>query len=90
MDRFLAAQTAYNTSSKAVVLGCLKICSTKSFSKYASVLFTYLFTFFFSQRIVAFFLFLNYDREKEILHNSAKLCVRSIVLVRGGNSWFAE
>lgn len=47
MDRFLAAQTAYNTSSKAVVLGCLKICSTKSFSKYASVLFTYLFTFFF-------------------------------------------
>lgn len=88
MDRFLAAQTAYNTSSKAVVLGCLKICSTKSFSKYASVLFTYLFTFF-SQRIVAFFLFLNYDRE-EILHNSAKLCVRSIVLLRGGNSWFAE
>jgi len=30
MDRFLAAQTAYNTSSKAVALGCLKNCSTKS------------------------------------------------------------
>jgi len=83
MDRFLAAQTAYNTSSKAVVLGCLKNCSTKSLAN------TLLFCLLFSQRIVAFFLFLNYDRE-EILHNSTKLCVRSIVLVRGGNSWFAE
>lgn len=83
MDRFLAAQTAYNTSSKAVALGCLKNCSTKSLAN------TRLFFLLFSQRIVAFFLFLNYDRE-EILHNSTKLCVRSIVLVRGGNSWFAE
>ena len=87
MDRFLAAQTAYNTSSKAVALGCLKNCSTKSLVN--TGLFCLLFCLLFSQRIVAFFLFLNYDRE-EILHNSAKLCVRSIVLLRGGNSWFAE
>lgn len=50
---FSGSSKTYNTSSKAA-LGCLKNCSTKSFSKYASV-------FFFTKDSSSISFFLNYS-----------------------------